>query len=95
MFNGTWIWVFVPVALIAGFSLPIVIGLVRKVERMDLVVLFDFLGLVTAGAGWLAAMLLACMMPRRPPRYVMPPTAEPAEVPWHLQNGTEGYPRPF
>jgi hypothetical protein len=84
-------WV-LPVALAtlaAGFILPIVIGLIRQVERMDLVILFTVLGLVTVGAGWLGAMLLACMMPRRLPRYVMPPTSESA---WQPQSGDGRYP---
>jgi hypothetical protein len=84
-----WILPVALVALAAGFILPIVIGLIRQVERMDLVVLFTVLGLVTVGAGWVGAMLLACMMPRRLPRYVMPP---PSQSPWQSQSGDGRYP---
>jgi hypothetical protein len=59
------------------FFLPILIGLIRRAERMDLVVLFTVLTLMT-GVCWFGAMVLACCMPRRPrpqPRYVILPAA--------------------
>jgi hypothetical protein len=65
---------------VAVFFLPILIGLVRRPERMDLVVLFTVLTLVT-GATWFGALVLACAMPRRqkPQRqYIILPAGPPS-----------------
>lgn len=64
-------------ALAAGFILPTAIGLIRQVDGIGLVVIFNVLGLVTVGVGWLAAMILACALPKRLPR-VLPYPARPA-----------------
>ncbi len=59
------------VALIAGllvlYILPSLIGAIRKVEGLGWLVVVN---LIPTGIGWLAAMVLACMLPRRQP----PPT---------------------
>ncbi len=62
--------------------LPTIIGLVRDVEDKSLVLLLNVLGAVTAGGGWVGAMILACRMPRRlrfPVRPVSPPVEQ---LPW-------------
>ncbi len=59
------------VALIAGllvlYILPSLIGAIRKVEGLGWLVVVN---LIPTGIGWLAAMVLAFMLPRREP----PPT---------------------
>jgi hypothetical protein len=67
-------------ALLSGvtvlFALPTIIAVIRDVPRPGLVVMFSLLGLVTGGAGWLGALVLAVRLPRRPRlRYVSPPMA--------------------
>jgi Superinfection immunity protein len=61
------------VGLIAGLALlyflPTIIAMVRRVESPGWVI---FLNVLPTGVGWLAAMVVAFMMPRRepPPAYV-------------------------
>lgn len=67
-------------ALIGGlafvYGLPVIIALIRNVESIALVVIFN-----VVPVGWLAALVLACMMPRKeppcPPPYYQP-TGYPA-----------------
>jgi hypothetical protein len=59
-----WLGVFASVGIV--LILPTIIGMVRGVERMDLVVLFNVLTLCT-GVAWFGAMTLACFMPKRLP----------------------------
>lgn len=64
------------------YALPVIIALVRNVESIALVVIFNVFPV-----GWLGALLLACMMPRKeppyPPFYYQPPSY-PADTirPW-------------
>jgi hypothetical protein len=69
--------------LLAGFAvfwLPVGIAAVRRIEKPGLVVLFTLLGLAT-GFMWFAALLAACILPRRVtpaswpggPAFVRPP----------------------
>ena len=55
-------------ALIAGllvvYLLPSLIGAIRHVEGLGWLVAFNVL---LPGVGWLAGMILACMLPRREP----------------------------
>jgi hypothetical protein len=63
-------------ALIGGlafvYALPAIIALVRNVESIALVVIFN-----AFPVAWPAALVLACMMPRKepacPPPYYQPP----------------------
>jgi hypothetical protein len=54
--------------LIAGlmllYILPTLIGITRKVEDLGLLV---FINLLPTGVGWLAAMVMAFVLPRREP----------------------------
>jgi hypothetical protein len=78
--GSTAFWVVMFLLGVAVFFLPILIGLVRRAERMDLVVLFTVLTLVT-GATWFGALVLACAMPRRPrprPQYFILPAGPPS-----------------
>lgn len=63
-------------ALIAGllvvYLLPSLIGAIRHVEGLGWLVAFNVL---FPGVGWLAGMILACMLPRREPPVAYPPTA--------------------
>ena len=55
-------------ALIAGllvlYILPSLIGAIRKVEGLGWLIVVN---LIPTGIGWLAAMVLAIMLPRREP----------------------------
>jgi hypothetical protein len=84
-----WLLIFGGGALV--FALPVLIGLVRGAECMDLIVLSTALGLVT-GIGWLGAMVLACGMPGRlrpRPAVVTRPSARPAQIPWPFAAGRD------
>ena len=63
-------------ALIAGllvvYLLPSLIGAIRHVEGLGWLVAFNVL---FPGVGWLAGMILACMLPRREPPVAYPPAA--------------------
>jgi hypothetical protein len=54
--------------LIAGlvliYFLPTMIGIIGKVESLGLLI---FLNMLPTGVGWLAAMVMAFMLPRREP----------------------------
>jgi hypothetical protein len=56
------------VGLIAGhvliYFLPIMIGVIRKVESLGLLI---FLNVLPTGVGWCAAMVMEFMLPRREP----------------------------
>jgi hypothetical protein len=65
------LWVLVFLALAIVFLLPTLVGLIRRVDRLALVVVVNLIGGLT-GIGWLAAMILACG-PRRP-------TARPVQL---------------
>jgi Superinfection immunity protein len=73
------------VGLIAGLALlyflPTIIAMIRRVESPGWVI---FLNVLPTGVGWLAAMVVAFMMPRREP--------SPAYVPY--QGPPPGYPHP-
>ena len=59
-----WILLFLGIALV--FVLPTIIGLIRHVDNIGLLIGLNLLGIPTFLAGWVAAMLMACMWPRRP-----------------------------
>jgi hypothetical protein len=59
-----WLGVFATAGIV--LILPTIIGLVRRAERMDLVVLLNVLTLCT-GVAWFGAMAFACFMPKRLP----------------------------
>ena len=63
-------------ALIAGllvvYLLPSLIGAIRHVEGLGWLVAFNVL---LPGVGWLAGMIVACMLPRREPPVAYPPAA--------------------
>jgi hypothetical protein len=67
-------------ALIAGllvlYVLPSLIGAIRRVEGLGWLIVIN---LLPTGIGWLAAMILAIMLPRREPPmgYLRPPATHP------------------
>jgi hypothetical protein len=81
--HNVYFWLGMFAAAGTVLILPTIIGLVRRVERMGLVVLFNVLTLCT-GVAWFGAMAFACFMPKRQPPlpgYVIPPAGPvaPAE----------------
>ena len=60
--DSTWFWVLLLGTLAVGYVLPIVIAVLRRVEDIALVVIFNLIPM-----GWPAALLLACTLPRRRP----------------------------
>jgi hypothetical protein len=71
-----WMLMFAAAGLI--FILPIIIGLIRHVERLEVVILLNAAALVT-GLTWFGAIAMAFILPRRPPTRpgyaVIPPGA--------------------
>ena len=80
--NGDLLVVLLLIGLPILAFLPTIIGLIRDVDDKGLVILLNVLGAITAGGGWVGAMILACRMPRRlrfPVRAVSPPVEQ---IPW-------------
>ena len=74
--HNPWFWLALFGASAVVYVLPTLIGLIRRVDSPGLVITFNLLGAITAGAGWVAAMILAFGLPRRlPPEPVYPPVA--------------------
>jgi hypothetical protein len=63
--NSGALWILIFLALAIVFLLPTLVGMIRRVDRLALVILVNLIGGVT-GIGWLAAMILA-FGPRRLP----------------------------
>ena len=57
-------WVSLIAGLVLIYFLPTMIGIIRKVESLGLLI---FLNVLPTGVGWLAAMVMAFMLPRREP----------------------------
>jgi hypothetical protein len=55
-------WLALIGGLAAGYALPVIIALVRNVECLTLVVIFNLFPIA-----WPAALVAACMMPRKEP----------------------------
>ena len=67
------LWIPLIAGLLTLYILPSLIGAIRKVEGLGWVIVVN---LIPTGIGWLAAMVLAIMLPRREPpmTYYYPPT---------------------
>jgi hypothetical protein len=67
-------------ALIGGlafvYTLPLIIALIRNVEDLALVVIFNVFPVA-----WLGALILAFAMPRKEPAYSPPPYYQPPDYP--------------
>jgi hypothetical protein len=68
--NSGVLWVLIFLALAVVFLLPTLVGMVRRVDRLALVIAVNLIGGMT-GIGWLAAMILA-FGPRRLPAAPVP-----------------------
>jgi hypothetical protein len=68
--NSPVFWVALIVGLLVLYILPSLIGAFRNVEGLGWLVVVN---LVPTGIGWLAAMVLAIMLPRRDPPMAYPP----------------------
>lgn len=64
-------WGMLIIMLLAVYLLPSWIGIIRQVEGLGWLIAFNVL---FPGVGWLGGMILACMLPRREPPVVYPPT---------------------
>ena len=62
--NSPLFWGGLIAGLLALYILPTVIGAIRHVEGLGWLVVIN---LLPTGVGWLAAMVLAFMLPRRQP----------------------------
>jgi hypothetical protein len=70
-------WLALIGALAAGYALPVIIGLIRNVQCLGLVVIFNLFPVA-----WPAALVAACMMPRKEPTTIYPPAyCEPPGCP--------------
>jgi len=58
--NSPVFWIALIVALAAMYALPTTIGLIRHVENLAVVVILNLFPI-----GWPAALVVACMMPRK------------------------------
>jgi hypothetical protein len=69
--NSGVLWVLIFLALAIVYLLPTLVGLLRRVDRLALVITVNLIG-GTTGIGWLAAMILA-FGPRRLPSAPLSP----------------------
>jgi hypothetical protein len=58
------------------YALPLIIALIRNVEDLGLVVIFNLFPVA-----WLGALILACAMPRKEPAYPPPLYYRPLDYP--------------
>jgi len=68
--NSPVFWVALILGLLVLYILPSLIGAIRKVEGLGWLIVIN---LIPTGIGWLAAMVLAIMLPRREPPIAYPP----------------------
>lgn len=68
--NSSIFWVALIAGLLVLYILPSLIGAIRKVEGLGWLIVVN---LIPTGIGWLAAMVLAIMLPRRDPPTTYPP----------------------
>jgi hypothetical protein len=64
------LWIPLIAGLLTLYILPSLIGAIRKVEGLGSLIVVN---LIPTGIGWLAAMVLAIMLPRREPPMAYPP----------------------
>ena len=69
MYSATF-WVIFALVAAFVFILPTLIGVIRGVNDLGLVIVLNLLGLVTLAVGWIGAMLVACLSPKKPPRHI-------------------------
>lgn len=62
-------WVGLITGLALLYILPTLIGIARKVENLGLVI---FINILPTGVGWIAALVMAFMLPRREPAVYQP-----------------------
>jgi hypothetical protein len=62
--HSSVLWVGLIAGLVLLYFLPTMIGIIRKVESLGLLI---FLNVPPTGGGWLAAMVMAFMLPHREP----------------------------
>jgi hypothetical protein len=61
--NSPVFWVLLLGALAAGYALPTIIALIRRVESIGAVLILNLFPLA-----WPAALVMACMLPRKADR---------------------------
>lgn len=82
-------WVGLIAGLVLVYILPTLIGIARKVEDLGLLI---FINLLPTGIGWLAAIVMAFMLPRREPPVTYQPYqyAPPQYPPTHYPQAYGG-----
>src|SRR5437016_13463600 len=68
--SSSGFWSVLIVGLLVLYILPSLIGAIRRVEGLGWLIVVN---LIPTGIGWLAAMVLAIMLPRRDPPVAYPP----------------------
>lgn len=58
--DSLWFWVLLIAVLAAGYALPTIIALIRHVESIAAVLILNLFPIA-----WPAALLMACMLPRK------------------------------
>jgi hypothetical protein len=74
--NSSVFWIMLIAGLLLLYILPSLIGAIRGVEGLGWLIVVN---LIPTGVGWLAALVLAIMLPRRDPpiTYPRPPATYP------------------
>jgi hypothetical protein len=81
--NSYFFWIALISALLGLYILPSVIASIRRVEGLGCIIVIN---LLPTGVGWLAALIGALMLPRRPPPaypYGLQPYPPSAHRPGH------------
>lgn len=68
--NNSVFWVALIAGLLVLYILPSLIGAIRRVDGLGWLIVVN---LIPTGIGWLAALVLAIMLPRREPPTAYPP----------------------
>jgi hypothetical protein len=58
--DSLWFWVLLMAVLAAGYALPTIIALIRHLESIATVLILNLFPIA-----WPAALVMACMLPRR------------------------------
>lgn len=77
--NSMAFWLALILGLLVLYVLPSLIGAIRRVESLGWIIVIN---LLPTGIGWPAALILALVLPQRPPRYVPANSQAPGQRHW-------------